>query len=137
MPCAICYPMTRSIAASVLALLVSVGAYADEPVILGYPVVGTALPRLDKDAKAFQATYSGASTGKVIYSDASSDLSVALCGLEGHKDAADLDAGLLDFNVADPARAAGGVTDDPKDLGRSRYDYRSSVVLGVTLGYRF
>lgn len=125
--------MTRFVAASALALLISVGAYAEEPVIIGY----SAVPRLDKEGKAFPATYVGAPTGKVIYSDASSDLSVAMCGLEGHKEAADLDAGLLDFNVTDPARAAGGVSDDPKDLSRRRDDFRSTVVLGVTLGYRF
>jgi len=39
--------------------------------------------------------------------------------------------------VPDPARAAGGTPDDQKDVGRNRYDYHSSVVLGVTLGYRF
>ncbi len=125
--------MSRYNFAAALALLMSVGAMAEEPAIIGY----SAVPRAEKDGRAFPATYAGASTGKVIYSDASSDLSVAMCGLEGHKNAADLDAGLLDFNVADPARAAGGVLDDPKDLSRKRDDFRSSVVLGVTLGYRF
>ena len=126
--------MMRFIAAPVLVFLLSFGAYAEEPVILGYSVP---VPAAVEPIREAAVTVIGKSTGKVVYSDATSDLSVAFCGLEGHKDAADLDAGLLDFNVADPARAAGGFDDQLKDLGKNRYDYRSSVVLGVTLGYRF
>jgi len=131
--------MMRSIAA--LALLASLGAQADEPVAIDYsvavPIQGSTPSPPDKTVKAYPATPVGVSTGKVIFSDSSSELSAALCGIEGHKGAADLDAGLLDFNVADPARAAGGLADDPKDQGQNRYDFHSSVVLGVTVGYRF
>jgi len=134
--------MIRSAAALALALLVSGAVRAGEPVAIDYsavaPIQGsTPVPPPDKAGKGYPATPAGASTGKVIFSDSSSEVSAAFCGIEGHKDAADLDAGLLDFNVADPARAAGGSAETPKDQGRNQYDYHSSVVLGVTVGYRF
>ena len=124
--------------AAALILLVSIGAQAQEPVVIDYSAAASALP--DKAVKtAYPATRipSDAPTGKVIFSDSSSEITAAMCGIEGHGKAGDLDAGLIDFNVPDPARAAGGSPDDPKDVGRNRYDYHSSVVLGVTLGYRF
>ena len=126
--------MIRPAAAFALTLLAATALHAEEPVAIDYAVTGstTAVP-----VKAYPATRIDAPTGKVIFSDSSSEVTAAMCGLEGHGTAADLDAGLIDFNVPDPARAAGGTSDDQKDVGRNRYDYHSSVVLGVTLGYRF
>ena len=102
------------------------GVRAEEPAAI-------TLPQPQKQTTA----YAGATTGKVVYSDASRQVSLAMCGIEGHGKAFDLDAGLLDYNVADPARAIGGAAEEAKQLGRSQFDYRSSVVLGVNLGYRF
>ena len=129
--------MTRPAAALVLsvALLIATALHAEEPVVIGYSAA-IAAPS-DAPVRAYPATVAGRPTGKVIFKDSTSDVSVAMCGLEGHGKAVDLDAGLIDFNVPDPARAAGGSPDGPKDLGRNQYDYHSSVVLGVTLGYRF
>lgn len=79
----------------------------------------------------------GASTGKVVYRDATREVSVAMCGVEGHGTAIDLDAGLLDYNVADPARGTSGLAAEPKEVGSKQFDYRSSVVFGVNVGYRF
>lgn len=73
----------------------------------------------------------------VTFSNAPKEMSVAMCGVEAHGAASDLDAGLIDFNVPDPARFAGGDLDEAKDQGKNARDYHSSVVLGVTLGYRF
>lgn len=133
-PGAMCRRMARFPAMFAAALLFCAGAFAEEPVAIDYPTTGnkSAVP-----AKAYPATRIDAPTGKVIFSDSSSEVTAAMCGIEGHGTAADLDAGLIDFNVPDPARAAGGSSDDQKDVGRNRYDYHSSVVLGVTLGYRF
>ncbi len=133
--------MMRSAAALALLLFVSLGARAEELPVIDYSAAppasgGTPVP-VDKAAKGYPATPVGVPTGKVIFSDSSSEISAAMCGIEGHKAAADLDAGLLDFNVADPARAAGGAAETQKDQGRNQYDYHSSVVLGVTVGYRF
>lgn len=133
--------MTRPAAALALslALLISTAIHAEEPVVIEYSAVPTpgGAPSSDRTGKAYPATVVGWPTGKVIFKDSTSDVSVAMCGLEGHGTAVDLDAGLIDFNVPDPARAAGNSPDGPKDLGRNQYDYHSSVVLGVTLGYRF
>ena len=124
--------MIRIAAALALSLIVSAGVQAEELAIAAIP-----LPAPSKAPKAYPATIVGDPTGKVVYSDATSNVSVAMCGIEGHGTDADLDAGLIDFNVPDPARAAGHSEADPKDQGRNLYDYHSSVVLGVTLGYRF
>ena len=133
-PGAICRRMARFPVMFAAALLLCTRALAEEPVAIEYPATGStsAIP-----VKAYPATHIDAPTGKVIFSDSSSQFTAAMCGIEGHGTAADLDAGLIDFNVPDPARAAGGTPDDQKDVGRNRYDYHSSVVLGVTLGYRF
>jgi hypothetical protein len=124
--------MNRIATALALFLTLSAGVQAEELVTTAIP-----LPAPEKAPKAYPATIVGDPTGKVIYNDGSQTVSAAMCGIEGHGTAADLDAGLIDFNVPDPARAAGRSEDNPKDQGRNLYDYHSSVVLGVTLGYRF
>ena len=123
--------MIRITSALALSLLLSAGVQAEE--------IATAipLPSAQKAPKSYPATAVGDPTGKVIYSDSSQEFTAAMCGIEGHGTSTDLDAGLIDFNVPDPARAAGRLAEDPKDQGRNLYDYHSSVVLGVTLGYRF
>ena len=123
--------MIRITTVLALSLLISVAAHAEE-VVTAIP-----LPSAQKSPKGYPATVVGDPTGKVIYSDSSQEFTAAMCGIEGHGPATDLDAGLIDFNVPDPARAAGRLAEDPKDQGRNLYDYHSSVVLGVTLGYRF
>lgn len=128
--------MIRSASAFALVLLTAAALHAEEPIAMDYSAAAANIPAAP--AKAYPATHVGAPAGKVIFSDSSSELTAAMCGIEGHSAAADLDAGLIDFNVPDPARAAGGSPDDQKkDVGLNRYDYHSSVVLGVTLGYRF
>lgn len=127
--------MIRPVSVLALVLLAATALHAEEPVAIDLPASAdpSAAP-----VKAYPATHVGAPAGKVIFSDSSSEVTAAMCGIEGHGPAADLDAGLIDFNVPDPARAAGGSPDDQKkDVGLNRYDYHSSVVLGVTLGYRF
>ena len=123
--------MIRITSMLALSLLISVGAQAEE-VVAAIP-----LPAAQKAPKGYPATVVGDPTGKVVYSDSTQEITAAMCGIEGHGTATDLDAGLIDFNVPDPARAAGRSAEDPKDQGRNLYDYHSSVVLGVTLGYRF
>ncbi len=121
-----------------LALLLSTAALAgEEPAAIDYSAAAPILTLGDKAAKGYPATHIDTPTGKVIFSDSSSEFTAAMCGIEGHGKDADLDAGLIDFNVPDPARYAGGSADDAKDVGKYRYDYHSSVVLGVTLGYKF
>jgi hypothetical protein len=133
--------MIRPAAALALFLSVPISTvlHAEEAAALDYSAVpAPAVAPSSRVVKAYPATVAGWPTGKVIFEDSTSDVSVAMCGIEGHGTAVDLDAGLIDFNVPDPARAAGGAADaGPKDVGRSQYDYRSSIVLGVTLGYRF
>jgi hypothetical protein len=95
-------------------------------------------PVPDQDApKSFPATFLRDRLDKEPFSTPVREVTFAMCGVEAHGKASDLDAGLIDFNVPDPARAAGGITDETKDLGRDARDYHSSVILGVTVGYRF
>ena len=61
---------------------------------------------------------------------------LALCGIEADSGNADLDAGLIDFKTPDP-HAAGRSSEDSPQAGRNVPDYRSSVFLGLTLGYHF
>lgn len=87
--------------------------------------------------KSYPATYLDHRTESPALGKADPAVSFAMCGVEAHGAASDLDAGLIDFNVPDPARAAGGEIAEGKGQGKDVRDYHSSVVLGVTLGYRF
>jgi len=80
---------------------------------------------------------SGVRFGKAAFENPKPAVRVALCGVEADAGNAGLDAGLIDFNVPDIARAAGGLSDDPREVGKNVRDYRSMVFLGVTLGYHF
>lgn len=133
---AICDSIIRVLAYAGV-LLTAFAASAEDPAPLAFPAVAPPPSQAAKELKIKSEPRDASSTGKVIYKDSTASLSVAMCGLEGYKDSASLDVGLLDFNVPDPARAAGHVADDLKEIGRNRYDYRSSVILGVTLGYHF
>jgi hypothetical protein len=79
----------------------------------------------------------GSARSKAAFTNATPAVRVAPCGVEADAGNANLDAGLIDFNIPDPARAAGHSYDDPRDVGRDVRDYHSSVILGVTLGYHF
>ena len=59
-----------------------------------------------------------------------------MCGIEAESGNAGLDAGLIDFKTPDP-HAAGRSSEDSPQAGRNVPDYRSSVFLGITLGYHF
>jgi len=74
---------------------------------------------------------------KAAFTNAAPAVRVAPCGVEADAGNANLDAGLIDFNIPDPARAAGHSIDDQRDVGRDVRDFRSNVILGVTLGYHF
>jgi hypothetical protein len=79
----------------------------------------------------------GARVSKAAFENARPAVRVALCGVEADAGNTGLDAGLIDFSIPDSARAAGGASDDPRDVGKNVRDYRSDVFLGVTLGYHF
>ena len=119
--------MTRTALALLIVFGVSAGAMAEET---------SPIPSI-KTLNLAPAGTAQEPTGKIIYSDATRQLSLAMCGIEGHGTTTDLDAGLIDMNALNPARAAGGRQDDQKYLGHNQYDYRSAVVLGVTVGYKF
>jgi len=88
--------------------------------------------------KSYPATFIDGRTDKAVtFSKAPEEVSFAMCGVEAHGAKSDLDAGLIDFNVPDPARYAGGDIDEGKDQGKNARDYHSSVILGVTVGYHF
>ncbi len=131
---AICISMIRSLAA--LLFLTSVAAQAgDEVDSIPLPVSAPALAV--GVSQPLPAGLTAAPSSKANFSNATPAVSLAMCGVEAHGTATDLDAGLIDFNVADPARAAGGSPDVPKDQAQNVRDFHSSIVLGVTLGYRF
>ena len=128
--------MIRPVLLFSLLQLAAFAARAEEPVTARsseVPVIAAA-----EGATAFPATFIGGGRGnKPAFIDAAQSVSFAMCGVEAHGAASDLDAGLIDFNVPDLARAAGGEIEEPKNQGSTARDYHSSVVLGVTLGYRF
>ena len=78
-----------------------------------------------------------ARSSKATYANASPAVIVDFCGVEAYGTKTDLDAGLLDYNVPDAARAAGHAADEPQDQGRNVRDYRYTPVFGVTVGYHF
>lgn len=111
-----------------LLLASAISVKAEEPVL--------ALPQ--DASKTYPATYLGTRPdNKTLFSDAPQAVSFAMCGVEAHGKESDLDAGLIDLNVTDPANAAGGAIDEGKVQGKDARDFHSSVILGVTLGYRF
>lgn len=119
--------MIRSLL-SLLLLAFLVAAKAEEPVL--------ALP--ENASKTYPVTFVGVQPdNKTVFSDAPQAVSFAMCGVEAHGKESDLDAGLIDLNVPDPANAAGGAVDEGKVQGKDARDFHSSVILGVTLGYRF
>jgi hypothetical protein len=108
------------------------GAAAAEPEM----VAGTLVIPEDS-SKAVSRDVIGGQFSRASFTNATPAVRVAMCGVEADAGNTNLDAGLIDFNVPDPARAAGRASDDQRDVGRNVGDYRSSVVLGVTLGYHF
>lgn len=74
---------------------------------------------------------------KTALNEPKPDIRVALCGVEADAGNANLDAGLVDFNVRNSAHGNAALTEGPRDAGRNVHDYPSPVFLGVTLGYRF
>lgn len=88
-------------------------------------------------AKVTVPDLTGARSGKAAFVNATPAIRVAPCGIEADARNTNLDAGLIDFNVPDPARAAGHAYDDQRDVGRNVGDYHSTVILGITVGYHF
>jgi len=88
-------------------------------------------------SKAIAGDWTAAPSSKAAFDKTASAVRLALCGVEADSGNAGLDAGLIDFNTPDPARAAGRSSDEPQGTGRNVPDYRSSVFLGLTLGYHF
>jgi hypothetical protein len=130
------------LALSLVSLLASAAAAQAVDAVAGDYAAGIQMPAAtliapENSSKALPAAFGEARSSKVVFSDAKPAVSVAMCGVEAYGANTDLDAGLIDFNVPDPARAAGGSIEDSKDQGRNTRDYHSSVVLGVTLGYHF
>lgn len=114
------------LALHLLLFFAGLAAYAEEP---AHPVL---------DARnSYPATFADKRADNAPFVPPSKEVSFAMCGMEAHGAKSDLDAGLIDFNVPDPARYAGGEIEEDKTQGKNARDYRSSVVLGVTLGYRF
>jgi len=116
-----------------LALLsLAISAEAGEPLSADYSA-GIPVPASTLAATPVSQDFAA----RPAYSSAKPAVSVAMCGVEAYGANADLDAGLIDYNVPDPARAAGAAPDEQKDVGRNARDFHSSVVLGVTVGYHF
>lgn len=111
-----------------LLLTPALSAKAEEPVPAGPLTLSQEAPKT-----AYPATF----VDKTVFGDAPKAVSFAMCGVEAHGKESDLDAGLIDLNVPDPANAAGGAIDEGKVQGKDARDFHSSVILGVTLGYRF
>lgn len=123
-------------AASLMSILVSIAPVkADEPISPSGFELAAGTPA--DSSKDVPADPNGARVSKAAFVNATPAVRVAPCGVEADAGNSNLDAGLIDFNVPDPARAAGRSYDDQRDAGRNVGDYRSTVVLGVTLGYHF
>jgi len=124
---------------SILACPISVKAA--EPLTGGYSAdVAAASPlfTLPADAaKGVAADEVGAPPRKTAVDNPKPDVRVALCGVEADAGNANLDAGLVDFNVPNSAHGNATWTEGPRDAGRNVHDYPSPVFLGVTLGYHF
>ncbi len=80
---------------------------------------------------------SNTNNGNASFKKDAAAVRFALCGIEADAGNTSLDAGLIDFNVKDTVRAAGSWYDDGQHLAKNVPDYRSSVFLGVTIGYHF
>lgn len=119
----------RLAAVSLIWGLASVAAKADEP-----PVVPLTLPA--DSAKIVSGDLAGAPSSKAAFANATPAVRLAMCGIEAESGNAGLDAGLIDFKTPDP-HAAGRSSEDSPQAGRNVPDYRSSVFLGITLGYHF
>lgn len=87
-------------------------------------------------SKAIPGDLAGARSSKAAFANATPAVRLALCGVEADSGNTDLDAGLIDFKTPDP-HAAGRSLDDQQRAGGNVPDYRSSVFLGLTLGYHF
>lgn len=123
----------RVTAASLISIIASVAAAkADEsPPSDASSGFALAASTLSPPAESWKAA------SKAAFTNATPAVRVAPCGVEADAGNSNLDAGLIDFNVPDPARAAGRSFDDQRDVGRNVGDYHSTVILGVTLGYHF
>ena len=108
-------------------LAFAAAAKADEPQTVTWSIPADSSKALPTDRPSSKAAFDNATPA----------VRVALCGVEADAGNTGLDAGLIDFNVPDPARAAGHATDDRQGGGGNVPDYRASVFLGITLGYHF
>jgi hypothetical protein len=125
--------MLRRLAALSLisSLAFAASVKADEPPVPVGPLIITG-----DSSKAIPGDLTAAPSSKAAFDTSNPAVRLAMCGVEADAGNADLDAGLIDFKTPDP-HAAGRFSDDPPQAGRNVPDYRSSVFLGVTLGYHF
>jgi hypothetical protein len=122
-------------------LLCAISVKAAEPLTSGSSVDAAAsVTKLTLPADAAKdavAVDIAARPGKTALNESKPDIRVALCGVEADAGNANLDAGLVDFNVRNSAHGNTAWTEGPRDAGRNVHDYPSPVFLGVTLGYHF
>lgn len=124
----------RLAAVSLISLLVCAAAVRAEEA----PAPAGPLIIIPADSsKAVPGDLTGAHSSKAVaFENATPAVRLAMCGLEADSGNAGLDAGLIDFKTPDP-HAAGRLSEDPQRVGQNVPDYRSSVFLGLTLGYHF